>query len=96
MSILARFGLVRRINAAGTLTRLGGRPMAPEVAAAMAEAAAVSLDIAELQQLASERIAALLGTEAAMVTTGASAALTLAAAACLAGGDLAHGRPPPR
>ena len=90
MSILARFGLVRRINAAGTLTRLGGRPMAPEVAAAMAEAAAVSLDIAELQQLASERIAALLGTEAAMVTTGASAALTLAAAACLAGGDLAR------
>jgi len=90
MSILARFGLVRRINAAGTLTRLGGRPMAPEVAAAMAEAAAVSLDIAELQQLASERIAAILGTEAAMVTTGASAALTLAAAACLAGGDLAR------
>ena len=90
MSILARFGLVRRINAAGTLTRLGGRPMAPEVAAAMAEVAAVSLDIAELQQLASERIAALLGTEAAMVTTGASAALTLAAAACLAGGDLAR------
>jgi L-seryl-tRNA(Ser) seleniumtransferase len=90
MSILDRFGLVRRINAAGTLTRLGGRPMAREVAAAMAEAAGLSLDIATLQQVASERIAAQLGAEAGMVTTGASAALTLAAAACLAGSDLAR------
>jgi L-seryl-tRNA(Ser) seleniumtransferase len=90
MSVLDRFGLVRRINAAGTLTRLGGRPMAPEVAAAMAEAAGLSLDIAALQQVASERIAAHLGAEAGMVTTGASAALTLAAAACLAGNDFAR------
>jgi len=90
MSVLDRLGVVRCINAAGTLTRLGGRPMAPEVAAAMAEAATVSLDIADLQQVAGERIAALLGAEAAMVTTGASAALTLAAAACLTGSDLAR------
>lgn len=90
MSVLARFGLHRRINAAGTLTRLGGRPMAPEVAAAMAEAAALSLDIAELQQVASDRIAATLGAEAAMVTTGAAAAMTLAAAACLARDDFAR------
>jgi L-seryl-tRNA(Ser) seleniumtransferase len=90
MSVIAALGLRRRINAAGTLTRLGGRPMAPEVAAAMAEAAGLSLDIASLQQDAGERIAGHLGTEAAMVTTGASAALTLAAAACLAGDDLAR------
>ncbi|WP_144185469.1 aminotransferase class V-fold PLP-dependent enzyme [Elioraea rosea] len=90
MSVLARFGLTRRINAAGTLTRLGGRPMAPEVASAMAEAAGLSLDIASLQQVASDRIAATLGSEAAMVTTGAAAALTLAAAACLAGDDFAR------
>lgn len=90
MSVLDRFGLVRRINAAGTLTRLGGRPMAPEVAAAMAEAAGLSLDIATLQQVAGERIAGHLGAEAAMVTTGAAAALTLAAAACLAGDDFAR------
>jgi L-seryl-tRNA(Ser) seleniumtransferase len=87
MNALARLGLTRIINAAGTLTRLGGKPMAAEVAAAMAEAATVSLDIAALQQLAGERIAALLGAEAAMVTTGASAALTLAAAACIARDD---------
>ncbi len=90
MSVIARFGLTRRINAAGTLTRLGGRPMAPEGAEAMAEAAGLSLDIASLQQVASDRIAATLGTEAAMVTTGAAAALTLAAAACLAGSDFAR------
>lgn len=90
MSVLARFGLRRRINAAGTLTRLGGRPMAPEVAAAMAEAAALSLDITELQQVASDRIAGALGAEAAMVTTGAAAAMTLAAAACLARDDFAR------
>lgn len=89
-SILARFGLSRCINAAGTLTRLGGRPMAPEVVAAMAEAAALSIDLAELQQLASQRIAAAIGSEAGMVTTGASAALTLAAAACIAGDDPAR------
>jgi L-seryl-tRNA(Ser) seleniumtransferase len=89
-SILSRFGLSRVINAAGTLTRLGGKPMAAEVAAAMAEAATVSINIAALQQLASDRIAAALGAEAGMVTTGASAALTLAAAACIAGDDLAR------
>jgi L-seryl-tRNA(Ser) seleniumtransferase len=89
-SVLSRFGLARVINAAGTLTRLGGKPMAPEVAAAMAEAATFSIDIAALQQLASERIAMTLGADAGMVTTGASAALTLAAAACIARDDLAR------
>jgi len=90
MSALARLGLSRCINAAGTLTRLGGKPMAPDVAAAMAEVAAASVDIAALQQLASTRIAAALGAEAGMVTTGASAAMTLAAAACIARDDLAR------
>lgn len=90
MSVLARLGLSRCINAAGTLTRLGGKPMAAEVIAAMAEAARVSIDIAALQQFASERLARLLGAEAGMVTTGASAALTLAAAASIARDDLAR------
>ena len=90
MSALARLGIARSINAAGTLTRLGGKPMADAVIAAMSEAARVPIDIAALQQLASDRIAATLGAEAGMVTTGASAALTLAAAACIAGDDLAR------
>lgn len=85
-----RLGVKRRINAAGTLTRLGGSLMAPEVLAAMQEAAASSVDIAELQNAASARIAAATGAEAGIVTSGASAALTLATAACIAGWDVAR------
>ncbi len=89
-SFLDRLGVPRRINAAGTLTRLGGSLMAPEVLEAMREAASSSVDMAELQSAASRRIAALTGAEAGLVTSGASAGLTLAAAACLAGWDAAR------
>jgi L-seryl-tRNA(Ser) seleniumtransferase len=56
----------------------------------MAEAAGVSLDMAALQLAAGQAIARATGAEAGMVTTGAAAALTLAAAACLAGNDPAR------
>ncbi len=85
-----RLGVARRINAAGTLTRLGGSLMAPEVLEAMREAAGHSVDIAELQTAASARIAAATGAQAGIVTSGASAALTLATAACLARWDVAR------
>jgi L-seryl-tRNA(Ser) seleniumtransferase len=85
-----QLGVRRRINAAGALTRLGGAVMAPEVVAAMAAASRASVDIGELQDAASERIAAATGAEAGMVTTGAAAALTLAAAAAMAGFDPAR------
>lgn len=77
----------RVLNAAGTLTRLGGALVSPAVAAAMAEAAVQSFDMWELQAAASERIEAATGAEAGLVTTGAAAGLTLAAAACIAGAD---------
>lgn len=86
----ARFGVSRVLNAAGTLTRLGGANVAPEVASAMAAAAQASIDIVALQAAASRQISAATGSEAGMVTTGASAALTLSAAACLAGLDVAR------
>ena len=82
--LLARLGIARVLNAAGTLTRLGGAVMDPAVAAAMAEAAELSVDMWALQEEASRRIAAATGAEAGLVTTGASAGLTLAAAATLA------------
>ncbi len=47
-NIYQQLGVKRRINAAGTLTRLGGALMAPEVIAAMASAATSSIDIGEL------------------------------------------------
>ena len=84
------FGVSRVLNAAGTLTRLGGANVAPEVAAAIATAAQSSVDIVALQAAASRRIAAATGAEAGLVTTGASAALTLAAAAAIAGLDPAR------
>ena len=87
---LQRLGVPRRLNAAGTLTRLGGALMAPEVLQAMQEAAVASVDVAELQTAASARIAELTGAQAGLVTSGASAGLTLATAACLAGWDAAR------
>lgn len=88
--IYAALGVKRRINAAGTLTRLGGALMDEEVVAAMAAAARASVDIGELQAAASRVISRLTGAEAGIVTTGAAAALTLAAAAAMTRWDIAR------
>ena len=88
--IYASLGVKRRINAAGTLTRLGGALMHAEVVAAMAAAARASVDIGELQEAASRTIARLTGAQAGFVTTGAAAALTLAAAAAMTRWDIAR------
>jgi L-seryl-tRNA(Ser) seleniumtransferase len=87
--LYASLGVKRRINAAGTLTRLGGALMDEEVVAAMAAAARASVDIAELQQAASGAISRLTGAQAGIVTSGAAAALTLAAAAAMTRWDIA-------
>ncbi len=77
------------INAAGTLTRLSGSVMAPETTAAMVEASGSFVRIDELQAAASRKIAEHTSAEAALVTAGAAAGLTLAAAACIARLDFA-------
>jgi len=82
--IFARFGVARIINAYGTNTRLSAGPLADEVAEAMREAARSSVDILDLQAAASREITRATGAEAGFVTSGASAALLLGAAACLA------------
>jgi L-seryl-tRNA(Ser) seleniumtransferase len=87
--IYASLGVKRRINAAGTLTRLGGALMDEEVVAAMAAAARASVDIGELQAAASRSIARHTGAQAGIVTSGAAAALTLAAAASMTRWDIA-------
>jgi L-seryl-tRNA(Ser) seleniumtransferase len=88
--IYAALGVKRRINAAGTLTRLGGALMDDEVVAAMAAAASASVDIGELQAAASRTISRITGAQAGIVTTGAAAALTLAAAASMTRWDIAR------
>jgi len=81
--IYAALGVKRRINAAGTLTRLGGALMDDGIVAAMAAAARSSVDIGELQAAASRVIGRVTGAQAGIVTTGAAAGLTLAAAAAM-------------
>lgn len=75
------------INAAATLTRLGGSRMPPPVVAAMASAAGAFIDVAELQRRVGERVAALTGNEACYVSSGAAAGIAIATAACIAGTD---------
>jgi L-seryl-tRNA(Ser) seleniumtransferase len=89
LSVYDRLGVQPVINASGTLTRLGGSRMAPEVLAAMAEAAAMFVPIDDLQAQAGAVIAEITGAEAGYVVTGAAAGLSLATAACVAGLDVA-------
>lgn len=89
MGIYDDLGMRTVINASGTLTRLGGSRMAPEVLAAMAEAAASFVPIDELQARAGQIIAEVTGAESGYVVTGAAAGLSLGVAACVAGFDVA-------
>lgn len=72
------------INASATLTALGGSLMAPPAIKAMVDAAAHFVDLHELHTRVGERLAALTRNEAAYVTSGAAAGITLTVAACVA------------
>jgi L-seryl-tRNA(Ser) seleniumtransferase len=87
MSIYQRFGVQPIIDCAGT-SRFGGILLSEEVLAAMDEAAKEVVRLDELQAAASRLIARVTGAEAGIVTSGAFAGLTLAAAACIAGLDV--------
>jgi L-seryl-tRNA(Ser) seleniumtransferase len=86
-SIYADLGVRPLINAAGTYTMLSGCTMSQEVVVAMEEASRQHVSILELQEAVGKRISALVGSEAAMVTAGCAAALTVATAACVSGAD---------
>jgi len=78
-----KFGVRRVVNAAGTLTRVGGSMSPPEVFRAMEDASKRFIHISELQQWAGEIIAEATGAEAGLPTAGGSCSLLLAAAACI-------------
>jgi len=59
----------------------------PDLYRVMKEASSHFVDLCELQDKVGERLAKLVGTEASMVTSGAAAAITLGACACLTGED---------
>lgn len=89
MGIYQELGVTPVINAASTLTRVGGSRMGPEVLDAMREAAASFVHIDELQARASGVIAEVTGAEAGYVVAGAASGLALGIAACIAGMDVA-------
>lgn len=76
------------INAAGYSTRVGGSCPSAEVLQAMQWAQGRYFEMDDLLEHASSVIARVTGSEAGIVTCGAGAGLTLAAAAILAGDDL--------
>ena len=80
----AKLGVAKIINAAGTYTYLTAALMPPQVQRAVAQAALHPVRLKDLQQASGEYIAKKLRCEGAVVTSGASAALTLATAACIA------------
>jgi L-seryl-tRNA(Ser) seleniumtransferase len=79
-----KLGVTKFINAAGTYTVLTASIMPPSVQAAVDRAAKHPVRLLELQTAAGEYLAKRLRCEAAMVTAGASSALTLGTAACIA------------
>src|SRR5262245_25688859 len=90
MTIYDRFGVRTVINATGTLTRVGGTLMEPEVLDAMREAAGHFVRMEDLQEAAGRLIGEVTGAQSGYVTSGAYAGLTLATAACVAGLDVAR------
>src|SRR5438105_4586783 len=82
-----KLGVAKIINAAGTYTVLTASTMPPPVQAAVARAAKHPVRLLELQKAAGEYLAKQLRCEAAMVTAGASSALTLGMAGCLTVGN---------
>ena len=79
-----KLGVSKIINAAGTYTFLTAAIMPPSVQRAVALAALHPVRLKDLQRASGEYIARRLRCEGAVVSSGASAALTLATAACIA------------
>lgn len=86
-SLYAALGVRPLINARGTVTIVGASRVLPEVRQAMDAAAREYVQIDELMDGVSRRLAELTGAEWGIVTSGASAALTVATAGCITGGD---------
>jgi L-seryl-tRNA(Ser) seleniumtransferase len=85
--VYKELGVRPLINAAGTYTYLSASLMPASVREAMESASRHYVNLNELHAAVGKKIAALLGSEAALVTAGAASALTMGTAACVAGKD---------
>ena len=85
--LFKELGISSFINAAAPYSTLSGAPVWPEVMEAMQYAQKNKARMGELHDAVGKRIASLTGTEAAMVSAGATSAMILGTAACLTGTD---------
>jgi len=86
-NLYQELGIQTVLNFRGTHTVIGASKEWPELHQAMGEAARHFVVLDELQDKIGERLAKLMGTEDAMVTTGAAGAITLGTCASLTGSD---------
>lgn len=86
--LFKEFGIRTFINAAGTLTYMTGSLMQPEVLDAINYGATEFCLLDEIQDKVGEKIAKMVHSEAAVVTSGAFSAMTLGLAGILTGMDL--------
>ena len=89
LGVYEKIGVKKIINGWGTITRIGGTLMPPEVIEAMNEAARSFIDMDDLYLRAGEIVAKHTGAEAGLVTTGCAASLLLGTAAAVTGLDRA-------
>src|SRR5581483_9985608 len=82
-----KLGVPKIINAAGTYTYLTASIMPAQVQAAIDLASRHNVRLRDLQAAAGEYLATQLKCEAALVSSGAAAALTLGVAACMTRGN---------
>ncbi len=85
--VYQRYGVRPIINAAGSVTRLGGSRTRREALAAMEQAAGTLVDMTDLNARAGEVVARVTGAEAGFICNGAASGLILQAAAVIAGND---------
>lgn len=81
----AELGVKPFINAAGTYTTFTASLMSRETMAAIEYASRKFYRLNEVQDAVGKKIASLVGTEAAMVTSGAAGAILCGTAACITG-----------
>ena len=87
VSVHSKLGIEPIINGVGPATRLGGLALSENIWKAMQESNERSYRMEELHESAGRLIAEMIGAPASLVTSGASASLTLSTAACIAGFD---------
>jgi L-seryl-tRNA(Ser) seleniumtransferase len=82
-----QLGIRPVINFRGTMTTLGASKMWPELHEAAGQASSEYIVLEELKDRIGERLASLIGSEDALVTTGAAGAICLGTCATLTGSD---------